>query len=62
MDFVLRIHGKLIALEVKSNFEKRSCGLDKFCEKFSPYRSLIVGSGGLSLETFFSMDPEELAA
>lgn len=62
VDFVLRIHGKLIALEVKSNFEKRSRGLDKFCEKFSPYCSLIVGSGGLSLETFFSMDPEELAA
>lgn len=60
VDFVLRLRGKLLALQVQSGYAKNTRGLDKFCERFSPSRSLVVGSGGLSLETFFSMDPEDL--
>lgn len=60
VDFVLRLQGKLLAHQVQSGYAKSTRGLDKFCERFSPSRSLVVGSGGLSLETFFSMDPEDL--
>lgn len=52
VDFVLRKDGKVLALEVKSNHERYTKGLDVFCQKFRPNVALIVGSGGLPLETF----------
>lgn len=52
VDFVLRKDGKVVALEVKSNLERYTKGLDVFCQKFRPNVALIVGSGGLPLETF----------
>lgn len=52
VDFVLRKDGKVVALEVKSNHERYTKGLDVFCQKFRPNVVLIVGSGGLPLETF----------
>lgn len=61
VDFVLSVRGKTIALEVKSNGEKRSAGLSLFQEKFRPNRCLVVGEGGLSLESFFELDPVALA-
>ena len=61
VDFVLSVRGKTIALEVKSNGEKRSAGLSPFQEKFRPNRCLVVGEGGLSLESFFELDPVTLA-
>ena len=57
VDFVLQIKGQLIAIEVKSNFEKHSRGLDVFCKKFHPKLALIVGSGGMPLELFLQTDP-----
>mgnify|MGYP000706776835 FL=1 len=50
VDFVLRKDGKVVALEV--NHERYTKGLDVFCQKFRPNVALIVGSGGLPLETF----------
>lgn len=61
VDFVLRIRGKIIALEVKSNFERHTRGLEVFAKKFQPHKALIVGDGGLPLETFLTMDVMELA-
>lgn len=52
VDFVLRKDSKVVALEVKSNHERYTKGLDVFCQKFRPNVVLIVGSGGLPLETF----------
>lgn len=52
VDFVLRKDGKVVALEVKSDHERHTKGLDVFCQKFRPNAALIVGSGGLPLETF----------
>lgn len=52
VDFVLRKDSKVVALEVKSNHERYTKGLDVFCQKFRPNVALIVGSGGLPLETF----------
>ncbi len=51
VDFVLKMKGKVIAIEVKSNGEKRSKGLESFSERIHPDCSLIVGDAGLPLET-----------
>ncbi len=62
VDFILKMEGKVIAIEVKSNGEKRSKGLENFSERFHPDCSLIVGDAGLPLETFFMTDPMDLAS
>ena len=60
VDFVLRKKGVLVAIEVKSNAEKRTEGLDTFCQLFNPKNSFIVGDGGISAEDFFLMDLRNL--
>lgn len=56
VDFVLRKKNSLVAIEVKSNAEKRTAGLDKFRELFKPTSSFIVGDGGIKAEEFLTMD------
>lgn len=56
VDFVLRKKNSLVAIEVKSNAEKRTTGLDKFRELFKPTSSFIVGDGGINAEEFLTMD------
>ena len=60
VDFVLRKKGAVVAIEVKSNAEKRTKGLDKFRKLFHPQTAFIVGDGGISAEDFFSMDLRKL--
>jgi len=60
VDFILRKKGTVIAIEVKSNAEKNTAGLNKFKELFHPQSAFIVGDGGLSTEDFLSMDVVEL--
>ncbi|MGN0310821.1 MAG: ATP-binding protein [Bacteroides sp.] len=60
VDFVLRKRGSIVAIEVKSNAEKRTEGLDKFRELFHPTASFIVGDGGIGAEDFLSMDLNKL--
>lgn len=60
VDFILRKKGSVIAIEVKSNAEKRTSGLDKFRKLFNPRAAFIVGDGGISAEDFFSMDLNKL--
>ena len=60
VDFVLRKKGVTVAIEVKSNAEKRTDGLDKFRELFAPKASFIVGDGGIGVEDFLSMDIRKL--
>lgn len=60
VDFILRKKGSVVAIEVKSNAEKRTEGLDKFKELFKPQASFIVGDGGIAAEEFFSMDIKKL--
>ena len=60
VDFVLRKKGEVVAIEVKSNAEKRTEGLDKFRKLFHPQTAFIVGDGGISAEDFFSMDLRKL--
>ena len=56
VDFVLRKKNSSAAIEVKSNAEKRTGGLDKFRELFRPTSSFIVGDGGVKAEEFMTMD------
>lgn len=56
VDFILRKKGSVVTIEVKSNAEKRTEGLDKFRQLFKPQAAFIVGDGGISAEDFFSMD------
>lgn len=60
VDFILRKKGSLIAIEVKSNAEKTTQGLEKFKQLFNPKASFIIGDGGIGVEEFFSMDINKL--
>jgi hypothetical protein len=53
---VLRKKGSVVAIEVKSNAEKNTAGLETFKRTFNPRTTLIVGDGGISAEEFLSMD------
>ena len=60
VDFVLRKKGSLVAIEVKSNAEKNTKGLEVFKKMFHPQTALIVGDGGMNAEDFLSMDMRNL--
>ena len=56
VDFILRKKGIVIAIEVKSNAEKNTKGLNSFKERFNPKSAFIVGDGGISPADFLTMD------
>lgn len=60
VDFVLVKNSKIVAVEVKSNHDKDTSGLHTFEELFHPHRSILVGEGGIQLETFLHSDLKEL--
>lgn len=60
VDFILRKKGSMVAIEVKSNAEKRTDGLDKFRRLFTPQSSFIVGDGGIRTEDFLAMNINDL--
>lgn len=60
VDFILRKKGSIVAIEVKSNAEKQTKGLEKFRQLFKPQSAFIVGDGGISAEDFLSMDIRKL--
>ena len=60
VDFILRKKGSVIAIEVKSNAEKKTTGLEKFKQLFQPKKAFIVGDGGINIEDFLSMDIRKL--
>ncbi|MGM9695109.1 MAG: ATP-binding protein, partial [Alloprevotella sp.] len=60
VDFILRKKGSLIAIEVKSNAEKKTAGLERFKEMFQPKQAFIVGDGGIGVEDFLSTDINRL--
>jgi uncharacterized protein len=54
VDFVLRNQADLFGLEVKSGHKQRPVsGLDAFCKQFPQGRPLVLGTGGIALETWF---------
>lgn len=60
VDFIIKKKDSIVAIEVKSNAEKQTSGLDKFKEMFNPKNAFIIGDGGISVEDFFSMDLRKL--
>ncbi len=56
VDFVVEHNRECIAIEVKSGRRTMNEGLSKFCMKFRPKHSLVVGSGGFPIEEFLSSD------
>ncbi len=57
VDFVVA-HGRQIwALEVKSGRPGKTSGLEAFRQRYRSAKPLLVGGGGLALETFFAESP-----
>lgn len=62
VDFVAVRRGRKVAIEVKSGRRTTNEGLHLFRQAYAPHRSIVVGSGGLSIEEFLSMDLDLLFA
>lgn len=60
VDYILQKNGKLIAIEVKSNNESHTAGLDAFNQRFQPQSTIIIGQSGMSAEDFLSISPSLL--
>lgn len=60
VDWVLERGARVVALEVKSGVPKAPHGLAAFARKYPRAKALIIGDGGIPLETFFSTAPGEL--
>jgi hypothetical protein len=56
VDFILRKHNSVVAIEVKSNAETNTSGLDRFKREFNPSAAIIVGSHGMSPADFLSLN------
>lgn len=59
VDYVIRKNGKIAAFEVKSNETANTAGLHIFREKYKPSSALVIGTGGISIEEFFKLEPTE---
>lgn len=57
VDFVLRSGKSVVGLEVKSGSPGKQSGVSSFLKKHPRARALLVGTGGVPLEEFFSEDP-----
>ncbi len=56
VDFVLQRGPRIIAIEVKSGTKTFPLlGMDAFRQSFRPYRSLLVGEGGIRLSEFLTV-------
>ncbi len=60
VDFVMELRGRLIGIEVKSGRRGENRGMSVFAAKFSPERVLVVGTGGIPIGEFLSMNPVQL--
>lgn len=60
VDFILKKNRKIVAIEVKSNGEAHTTGLERFRNQFQPCASIIVGEKGILPEVFLSMDLRNL--
>ena len=60
VDYILVRNRKKVAIEVKTGRRTTNKGLTTFASLYKPHRSIVVGSGGLSVEEFLTMDLELL--
>lgn len=57
VDYILHYGDRVLALEVKSGRPRRAGGLQAFHRRYPDARTLIIGSGGITLEQFFTTPP-----
>ena len=63
VDFVLSRGKEVVAIEVKSGRVRDSLpGIEAFSKEFPVARKLLVGSGGIPLDRFLSIPPEQWLA
>jgi predicted AAA+ superfamily ATPase len=63
VDFVLRLGTRIVTIEVKSGRRKEALpGIAAFDKAFLPARSFLVGTGGIPVEEFLQIPPNELFA
>jgi predicted AAA+ superfamily ATPase len=60
VDYVVRAGDNVWAIEVKSGRPGRKQGMAAFSRQHPKVRMLVVGSGGMDLEEFFSVDPQKV--
>lgn len=60
VDFVIARGDKSVGIEVKSGRRTTNKGLALFKEQFNPQYTLVVGSGGISIEEFLQTDVSKL--
>lgn len=60
VDYFIKKNDRLVAIEVKSGSETTNAGLAEVRKMYSPYASLVVGSGGMAIEKFLSINPAKL--
>ncbi|MCQ2294588.1 MAG: AAA family ATPase [Bacteroidales bacterium] len=60
VDFVLVHQQSIVAIEVKGGHQTTNAGLPRFRQMYSPKYSLVVGSGGISVEDFLQFDLRKL--
>jgi uncharacterized protein len=60
VDFVLERRGKVIAVEVKSNYSGNQKGLNVFKNRFNPEKLYLISNSGLTWSEFLKISPIEL--
>ncbi|MEG1643882.1 MAG: ATP-binding protein [Bacteroidales bacterium] len=60
VDYVIKKDNKIVAIEVKSNFDTTNKGLAEFRERFNPHASIVVGKGGIDAAMFLGANPVKL--
>lgn len=60
VDFVIKKNSKVVAIEVKSNGERSTSGLERFRRQFNPHAAFVVGENGIKAEDFLCMDLSRL--
>ncbi|MCF0194670.1 MAG: ATP-binding protein [Bacteroidaceae bacterium] len=56
VDYVLVKGMKKVAIEVKSGRRSRNNGLPRFTAAYNPHRALVVGTGGVPIDEFLTMN------
>lgn len=59
VDFVIEKNGKIIGLEVKSEAHSKMSGLGAFAKKFKPFKTFVIGTGGMPWEEFLLINPSQ---
>lgn len=60
VDFIIVRDGEVTAIEVNTGRRGMNSGLPAFVEAFTPKRSFVVGTGGVSLEDLLGCEVETL--